>query len=456
MITEKTTREIQQLWDTYLANNKQVAKINGGYFDDINKKREAAIVELKKYLKDFLLGVSTLREFRATIDGFNKKYNFWGFTAIKGQMFFNLMTRAADNEGNIDKLTHILCKSLPEPQSLEDALSKIELLEKHLSATFVKATDKRKAANPSSISYFLSYFWQIQNHEKWAIQYTSMINAFIELGLWENPRTQKDSYAQFYHLNEEIKTLISTYNKAPVSNWDVEHTFWILKIRETSPNLVKKQVVKNSGSDTTLVEKEAIEEQSNLKEAGFNIYDFIPPITSKLIDQCNEVQIAGSLKGSKYEKTVSEIFKQLGFDVTLLGQGTGREPDLIAKSREDGVAFIIDAKAYTNGYTLSASDERAIREYISHYCPRLNRDGIKKIVFIIVSNTFREGFQNFINDITWQTDIKRFVLLQSDALLHLLAYKIKDNKSVSDIIDTLVRLEYTIRSQDIIQQFEDV
>lgn len=453
MIPEQTQKEIQKLWDKYLADNKRVAKLEGGYFDNINHKREVAIIALKEYINNFLSGVSTLREFRTNIDSFNKQNNYWGFTAIKGQMFFNLMLRSADNENNIDKLTSILCKSISQPKDLTDALVKIETLEKHLSTIFIKAPDKRKVANPSSVGYFLSYFWQIQDNEEWPIQYTSIINAFTDLGIWENPVNQKESYFEFYKLNEEIKQFISKYHKSPVSNWDVEHTFWILKIHETSPKLVKKQTENN----VSLISVSSIvEQQTNLKEAGFNIYDFIPPITAKLIDQCNEMQIAGSVKGSKYEKTVCEVFKQLGFDVNPLGQGTGREPDLIAKHREDGVAFIVDAKAYANGYMLGAPDERAIREYISHYCPKLIKEGIKKIAFIIVSNSFREGFENFINDVTWNTDIKRFVLLESDALLHLLAYKIKDNKSISDIIDALIRLDYTIKSQDIIQQFEDV
>ncbi|AQY23072.1 hypothetical protein AB406_2134 [Riemerella anatipestifer] len=31
-------------------------------------------------------------------------------------------------------------------------------------------------------------------------------------------------------------------------------------------------------------------------------------------------------------------------------------------------------------------DDRAIKEYINYYCPKLNNDGYKKVGFIIVSN----------------------------------------------------------------------
>ena len=55
----------------------------------------------------------------------------------------------------------------------------------------------------------------------------------------------------------------------------------------------------------------------------------------------------------------------------------------------------------------------------------------KKIGFIIVSNSFKSNFDNFINEVTWTTDIKRFILLTSEALLYLLAYKTKDQFNIS-------------------------
>ena len=72
---------------------------------------------------------------------------------------------------------------------------------------------------------------------------------------------------------------------------------------------------------------------------------------------------------------------------------------------------IIDAKAYANGYMIGASDKRAIKEYINHYCPKLKKEGIQRIAFILISNAFKSGFSEFINDVTWKTDIKRFELL---------------------------------------------
>ena len=195
---------------------------------------------------------------------------------------------------------------------------------------------------------------------------------------------------------------------------------------------------------------------SALKTASFNIHDYVPRISWNLIELGNETELSGAAKGSKYEKAVLEVFKHLGFIVQHLGQGTGREPDLIATHREENVAFIIDAKAYSNGYMMSTYDERAIKEYIAHHCPRLQREGIKKIGFLIVSNAFKSDFLAFINDMTWNTEIKRFSLISSDALLHLIAYKMKDQLPLQDIVDALVNIGSTITAQDIIEKFDDI
>ena len=161
-----------------------------------------------------------------------------------------------------------------------------------------------------------------------------------------------------------------------------------------------------------------------------------------------------SAKGREYERMVAEVFELLGFDVNILGQGTGREPDAIAKYREEHTAFIIDAKAYSSGYTLG-TDDRAIKEYINHYCPRLKQDGYNKVGFIIVSNSFKSDLSEFINEITWVTDIKRFILITSEALLFLLAYKIKERLTSSDIIECLIKFRTIISKGNIIEQFGD-
>ena len=110
---------------------------------------------------------------------------------------------------------------------------------------------------------------------------------------------------------------------------------------------------------------------------------------------------------------------------------------------------------HTNGYSLGV-DDRAIKEYIHYYCPKLQKEGYKKIGFIIVSNSFKSNLNSFINEITWNTDIKRFILLTSEALLYLLAYKTKDKLGLSTIIESIIGFSNPVEAQNIIEEFDDV
>jgi len=132
----------------------------------------------------------------------------------------------------------------------------------------------------------------------------------------------------------------------------------------------------------------------------------------------------------------------------------GREPDAIIKHPGEHIAFLVDAKAYSNGYTLG-TDDRAIREYINYHCPKLKQGGVTKIGFIIVSNSFKSDLKELVNDITWTTDIKRFLLLSTKALLYLVAYKTKDKIPVTQIVEKLIAFDKIITKEMIIEKFED-
>lgn len=449
MIPTDKQQQIKNIWDQYIQSNQLVIDTKGKELVQIDDSRRAAIIELKKFINDFQSDRMNIYEFKTNIDSFNKRNNLWGFTATKGQMFFNQLVKV--NESNISFLTNLLKSCIEQPKNLEDALAKISKLEKFCSEIYSKAKDKRKVPNPGSVSYYLSYFWQVQDADKWPILYTSLINAYIELDIWQENDTQAKAYEYFFNLNEEIKKILSDYTGTIKSNWDAEHAFWNFK---GNPNKAIQEQPKKE-TKTAVVEIEIEEEKSITVTASFELSDYLIPKVSKLIELGAETQKSSSSKGSAYEKLVAEIFKQLDFEVETLGQGSGRNPDAILRHREENTAFIVDAKAYSNGYSLGV-DDRAIREYINHYCPKLQKEGYKKIGFIIVSNSFKSNFDSFINEITWNTDIKRFILLSSEALLYLLAYKTKDRIQPATIIETLVSLGNPIEAKDIIQEFDDV
>ena len=100
----------------------------GNELPNINESRKEAIIQLKEFIKSFSDGESDIYEFKTNVDSFNKRNNLWGFTAIKGQMFFNQLVKSSDE--NIDKLSKLIKATIRKPSDLKYALSKIDQLEK--------------------------------------------------------------------------------------------------------------------------------------------------------------------------------------------------------------------------------------------------------------------------------------------------------------------------------------
>lgn len=439
MINDLAKKEIENIWDTYSRSNKVIKNTKGEPFNDIDNQRKEALPKIGAMIKDFIDGEIDISVFKRTLDSFNKRNNLWGFTATKGQMFFNQLLKYS--ESNHEKVSDILKEAIIEPTDLESALEKISKLENYTKNLFEKAKDKRKAPNPASVNYFLSYFWQVHNFQKWPIAYSSLIKSFKELNLWNNQESEMENYRYFYNLNFEIKKNLKAHSNKDLNNWDIEHAFW--NNQENSPDVDSKKTKKMEVLDLIPI-----------NEAAFNLNDYLIPKISNLIQLGNSSEKSSSAKGAEFEKIVAEIFKLLDFDVDQLGQGTGRNPDAIIKYREDNTAFLIDAKAYSSGYTLG-TDDRAIREYINFYVPKLQKEGLKKIGFIIICNTFKDDLVDFINDMTWNSDIKRMLLIESEALLYLLAYKTKDKLTLAEIIECLISTSGVIKSKDVINYFDD-
>jgi len=449
MIKKDKILKIKEIWDEYINSEQSNFDTKGNALSNIDELRLEAIEKISNLILKFQNNELNVGEFKTSIDSFNKRNNLWGFTAIKGQFFFNQLIKYLD-ETEISKIENLLKETISEPKDLNDALTKIEKLENYCQNIYSKAKDKRLVSNPKSVGYFLSYFWQIANNSKWPIYYTASIQALDEIGLWVEKPSQKDNYELFYSLNEEIKSILSEYSKREISNWLVEHTFWYFRGNPNKKTDGKKE-------KPIVFEKNdlEIEDKTIIVNASFNLLDYIIPKVSKLTDLGNSTDKSATKKGYDFEKIVAEIFEQLDFEVKILGQGTGRNPDAIVKFREDNTAFIVDAKAYNSGYSLG-TDDRAIKEYINYYCPILKKEGYHKIGFIIVSNEFKTNFDNFINEITWNTDIKRFILLTSEALLYILAFKTKNKLSLTTIIESIISFSNPVTAKKIIDEFDDV
>jgi hypothetical protein len=450
-LKDQHKKKIKSIWDKYVSSNKKVQDTKGNDMGDIDKDRVVISIPLNEYIDDFLNSKIDLGTFKTNVDSLNKQNNLWGFTSIKGQMFFNLLLKTCHTEKDEEALSKLIKTCIKAPKDLEDAKEKIGLLYKHCKELFDNAPDKRRVPNPGSITYFLSYFWQLQDSAEWPIMYSSMIVSFSEIGIWSGLPTPMEDYEEFYRLNEEIKQILSDHTTREISNWDAEHCFWNFRSVTAYP---KKEVDKK-GKQIVTVSQAENEETEIIYKSSFNILDYVIPAVAGLIELGIAPDKSASTKGADFEKAVSDVFDQLGFEVEYLGQGKGRNPDAVIRYKKEHTAFLVDAKAYTDGYS-PGRDDRAFRDYIRDWCPKLLDEGIKKIGFIIVSNSFNTTLDTIINDLTWNTDIKRFILFETEALLHLIAFKNKHKLELSQIISQLVGLGNVIRTQDIIQQFDDV
>ena len=92
-ITKEAEKKIISIWDGYIASDQVVLDTKGKELDAIDTSRRKAIVEIAALIEGFQKGDLNINEFKSALDGYNKRNNFWGFTATKGQMFFNQLVK---------------------------------------------------------------------------------------------------------------------------------------------------------------------------------------------------------------------------------------------------------------------------------------------------------------------------------------------------------------------------
>jgi hypothetical protein len=150
----------------------------------------------------------------------------------------------------------------------------------------------------------------------------------------------------------------------------------------------------------------------------YEILKFIPPVVQDLVDHSSNKE-----KALEFEKGVNLVFQMLGFEVTEYGQGTGRNPDGIAKISQYGYAILIDAKSRTENYKIG-TDDRTFIEYINKFSEPLKKIGLKNIYLLIVSSGFDSVSATSIKNIKLETQVTT-TLLTSKLLLKILSSKIR-------------------------------
>ena len=146
---------------------------------------------------------------------------------------------------------------------------------------------------------------------------------------------------------------------------------------------------------------------------------FIPPVVQDMIALSYNEE-----KSKEFEEGVNRIFRMLGFEVEEYGQGTGRNPDGIAKENQHRYAILLDAKTRKDGYKIG-TDDRTIIEYINRYKEQLHKTGFQTIYFLIISSSFIPTTSSALKTIKVDTNIST-TLISIHSLLKLLSRKIEN------------------------------
>lgn len=390
------------------------------------------IEELRPLLSKYLAGNVGLEEFKSRIDSINKRNSYWGFKGIKGQMFFNLIVKVAQDPDECDKE---LKAAIKIPDNEKTALSRIEKFVsyvKRISQDWVETgNDKRGCPKISSVPFFLSYFWQIQDYETWPVYYTNSVQTINDINLWTETGEFGTDYITFKQIHEELVKVFTESSGKSFNLYTVEHVFWYKSGRQFKENLTGKQ----TNTETPVAD---ITEPVLSEKGGKLPESYVPPIISILPRiAINDKDLIEAARNSAttleraFEKFIDAAFTILGYQTKFLGQGKGRVPDGVAIANDENYAIIWDAKIRADNYNMG-TDDRTIREYISSQSRELKRkQHLRNIYYLIISSKFTDDFEDSIRLIKMETDVNEVVLVEVEAIVEMVDAKLRSPLDVT-------------------------
>jgi hypothetical protein len=426
---------LQRVWHNYVAKGEKFVNASKEYtHQELDQRRREMIPEVLGWLNRFLKDEVQLEEFKTVNDGINKRNRLWGFQAINGQMFFNVLTKNSIAGNRLNELVHILKRALPVPSSIDNAKIIMDEFSNFVRELGKYSLDSRGAPRVGSIPFFLSYFWQIQSPDQYPIYYSSMIYALRDVSIWSPSGNVAEDYYTFFLLNQDFCTALSEKIGRKLHLWDIEHAFWfhVQSQAEKQERKIEKENKTGRGQLEKVLAKELLE-------------SYIPPIVSILprLAANDEILSEAYRKNGKtiervFEERIAILFGMLGFETELMGQGRGRVPDGVAVSGEYHYAIIYDAKVRQQSYTMG-TDERAIKEYIMSQGERLRKWGIKSLYFMVISSVFSGNHDDAIRGMKIENNVNEVLLVEVRALLAMLEGMLR-NPSISLGPDGIQRL----------------
>jgi HJR/Mrr/RecB family endonuclease len=328
-------------------------------------------------------GKKTLEAFKTENDSLNKRNSYWGFKGYSGQMFFNILYNAADRNDNLTELNKNLKKVL---DIRSDVRNRDKLINDFADFLMSFGEDysgnKRYTPNPRYLLYFVSYFWQILDPEKYPIYYIdSMIKSMITLKLIDFSILTSTNYSKSYSIFEELnKELVSFYfgivGDRKVNLWFIEHVFYNYKesqneeqIEEPEKGVEEEVQFSDSQIISSLLDRIKQLEPKQfeqlcvdfLQSLGYGAYS---PDSGEVTGRPNDGGIDGVIKGD-----------ELGFDNIYIQskRWTSRN---VNESEVQRFVGSIEGRGGEKGVFITASDYRnSAKEFVDHL-----RNNIKVIL----------------------------------------------------------------------------
>jgi hypothetical protein len=164
-------------------------------------------------------------------------------------------------------------------------------------------------------------------------------------------------------------------------------------------------------------------EENDLEVDSLEYRNYLPKIVANLESLAQDENLS-----LEFEKKVNLVFQFFGFEMEDLGQGTGRNPDGIARNRQNHYAILIDAKSRRDKYSIGTEDRKFI-EYLKKYQPILKKEGYEIVYFIVISSRFTIGGNASVENVFRETNAK-LSFMTAENLMKILSKKIGHPNSV--------------------------
>ncbi|AMA73192.1 hypothetical protein ACH33_10185 [Aneurinibacillus sp. XH2] len=225
--------------------------------DEMEEKRAAFRAHFTE-LERLRQGEITLEQFKKTLDHKTKikhviggkKVNIWGFSGFSGQMFFNQLYNQAVSAGMVDELTAAFLAATEIPAlgtgGYRWTTEKLEAFADAVFRTQKAATEKgypsQKCASVKFSTFFLSFFWNLQDPGRYPIYYRADRDALAYFAYDTDGQERpfdSGSYMRFVRILFELREEIGRISGETWSLPELQHFLFYVTRRageiESSP-----------------------------------------------------------------------------------------------------------------------------------------------------------------------------------------------------------------------------